>query len=51
MMCFGIGAFGPYFAGQFAGDTAVYGGLAAVAAAAGLFAMYSLIVRDPKPAR
>ena len=46
MMCFGIGAFGPYFAGQFMGDTAVYGGLAAVATAAGLFATYSLIVRD-----
>lgn len=45
MMCFGIGAFGPYFAGQFVGDTAVYGGLAAVAAVAGLFATYSLIVR------
>lgn len=50
MMCFGIGAFGPYFAGQFAGDTAVYGGLAAVATAAGLFAMYSLIVRNREPA-
>ena len=50
MMCFGIGAFGPYFAGHFAGDTAVYGGLAAVATAAGLFAMYSLIVRNREPA-
>lgn len=48
MMCFGIGAFGPYFAGQFVGDTAVYGGLAGVAAAAGLFATYSLIVRERK---
>jgi len=46
MMCFGIGAFGPYFAGQFMGDTAVYGGLAAVATAAGLFATYLLIVQD-----
>ena len=46
MMCFGIGAFGPYFAGQFMGDTVVYGGLAVVATAAGLFATYSLIVRD-----
>jgi len=50
MMCFGIGAFGPYFAGQFMGDTAVYGGLAAVATAAGLFATYSLIVRDRQSA-
>jgi MFS transporter, FSR family, fosmidomycin resistance protein len=50
MMCFGIGAFGPYFAGQFVGDTAVYGRLAVVATAAGLFAMYSLIVRDRQPA-
>ncbi|MGZ0168851.1 MAG: MFS transporter [Planctomycetales bacterium] len=48
MMCFGIGAFGPYFAGQVVGDTAVYGGLAAVAAVAGLFAIYSLIIRDRK---
>lgn len=46
MMCFGIGAFGPLFAGQIAGDTAVYGGLAAVAALAGGFAMYSLIIRE-----
>ena len=46
MMCFGIGAFGPYFAGQFVDDTAVYGGLAGVAAAAGLFAAYSLFDRD-----
>ena len=50
MMCFGIGAFGPYFAGQFVDDTAVYGGLAAVATAAGLFATYSLIVRNRKSA-
>lgn len=48
MMCFGIGAFGPYFAGQFVGDTAVYGGLAGVAFAAGLFAVYSLVIRDKK---
>ena len=45
MMCFGIGAFGPYFAGQYA-DAAVYRGLAVVATAAALFATYSLIVRD-----
>jgi MFS transporter, FSR family, fosmidomycin resistance protein len=46
MMCFGIGAFGPYFAGQFVGDTAVYGSLAAVAALAGAFAAYSFIIRE-----
>ena len=49
MMCFGIGAFGPLCAGQFDGDSAdtiVYGGLAGVAAAAGLFAVYSLRIRD-----
>ncbi|MDA1166545.1 MAG: MFS transporter [Planctomycetota bacterium] len=48
MMCFGIGAFGPCFAGQLAGDTAVYGGLAVVAAAAGGLAAYSLIIRDQR---
>ncbi|NQV26247.1 MAG: MFS transporter [Rhodopirellula sp.] len=46
MMCFGIGAFGPYFAGQFVSDTAVYGSLAVVAAVAGAFAFCSLIIRD-----
>jgi MFS transporter, FSR family, fosmidomycin resistance protein len=49
MMCFGIGAFGSLFAGQFDGESAdaiVYGSLAGVAAAAGLSAAYSLIVRD-----
>ena len=49
MMCFGIGAFGPYFAGQFVGDTAVYGGLAVVAGLAGLFAAYSLVIRERQP--
>lgn len=49
MMCFGIGAFGPLFAGQFVDDLAVYGGLAVVAAAAGLFASYSLL--DVRKAR
>ncbi len=52
MMCFGIGALGPLFAGQFDGDSAdtvVYGGLAVVATAAGLFAVYSLIIRDKTP--
>jgi hypothetical protein len=43
MMCFGIGAFGPLFAGLFVNDAAVYGGLAGVAAVAGIFAAYSLI--------
>lgn len=46
MMCFGIGAFGPLFAGQFVGDTVVYGWLAVVAGVAGLFAAYSLLIRD-----
>ena len=49
MMCFGIGAFGSLFAGKFDGESAdaiVYGSLAGVAAAAGLSAAYSLIVRD-----
>ncbi len=49
MMCFGIGAFGSLFAGQFDGESAdaiVYGSLSGVAAVAGLFAAYSLIVRD-----
>lgn len=49
MMCFGVGAFGPYFAGQFVGDTAVYGGLAGVAAVAGLFATCSLVVQKQGP--
>lgn len=48
MMCFGVGAFGPYFAGQFASDTVVYGSLAAVAATAGIFATYLLTSRDRK---
>lgn len=49
MMCFGIGAFGPYFAGtagEAFGDTVVYGGLGAVAALAGAFATYSIVIRD-----
>lgn len=50
MMCFGIGAFGPFLAGQVEGDTAVYGGLAIVATLAGLFALYSMIIRRPAPA-
>tara|TARA_R110002072_G_scaffold302999_2_gene491055 strand:- start:3188 stop:4393 length:1206 start_codon:yes stop_codon:yes gene_type:complete len=51
MMCFGIGAFGSLFAGQFDGesaDTIVYGCLAGIAAAAGLFAVYSMMIRDQK---
>lgn len=46
MMCFGIGAFGPYFAGQM-GDTAVYGGLAFVASLAGLCAVCSMVITKP----
>jgi MFS family permease len=46
MMCFGIGALGPFFAGMMITDFATYSGLAAVIALAGLLAWF---LSPPRP--